>query len=112
MVQAPLAPPTAPLLKWQARSAGWHPEIIFYKSSEEATTRVVKERQISACFGKRCSKLYNKGVDISLANVSARILYLVSLKAMSGVDGPQGENSTLEQGSTPMLPNISTGGAG
>lgn len=85
VVQAPLAPPTAPLFKMagEVLPDGTPLEIIFYKSVEEATTRVVKgEADFSVLPVNVAAKLYNKGVDISLANVSTwGILYLVSLES-------------------------------
>lgn len=84
VVQAPLAPPTAPLFKMagEVLPDGTRLEIIYYKSVEEATTRVVKgEADFSVLPVNVAAKLYNKGVDISLANVSTwGILYLVSLE--------------------------------
>jgi len=85
VVQAPLAPPTAPLFKMagEVLPDGTPLEIIYYKSVEEATTRVVKgEADFSVLPVNVAAKLYNKGVDISLANVSTwGILYLVTLES-------------------------------
>lgn len=84
VVQAPVAPATAPLLVMQ--EAGWSPgsgvemDLIIYKSVEEATTRVMKgEADCTILPVNVAAKLYNKGVPVKLANVSTwGLLYLVS----------------------------------
>ncbi|TEB07569.1 ABC transporter, phosphonate, periplasmic substrate-binding protein [Pelotomaculum schinkii] len=82
VVQAPLGPPTAPLFKMAEENPlkGTKVELVIYKSVEEATTRAVKgEADFTVLPVNVAAKLYNKGVDISLANVSTwGILYLVS----------------------------------
>lgn len=83
VVQAPLGPPTAPLFKLSEDSPlkDTQVELIIYKSVEEATTRVVKgEADFTVLPVNVAAKLYNKEVDVSLANVSTwGILYLVSV---------------------------------
>ncbi|HBC91409.1 MAG TPA: hypothetical protein DCZ10_00505 [Pelotomaculum sp.] len=82
VVQAPLGPPTAPLFKMAEENplTGTKVELVIYKSVEEATTRAVKgEADFTVLPVNAAAKLYNKGVGISLANVSTwGILYLVS----------------------------------
>lgn len=85
IVQAPQGPPTAPLFKMAENSPleGTNIELIVYKTVEEATTRAVKgEADFTVLPVNAAAKLYNKGVDISLANVSTwGILYLVSVNS-------------------------------
>lgn len=84
VVQAPVAPATAPLLVMQ--EAGWSPgggavmDLIIYKTVEEATTRVMKgQADFTILPVNVAAKLYNKGVPVKLANVSTwGLLYLVS----------------------------------
>lgn len=82
VVQAPLAPPTAPLYKMLEGGDvnGVKVELIVYKSVEEATTRVVKgEADLTVLPVNVAAKLYNVQADISLANVSTwGILSLVT----------------------------------
>ncbi len=88
VVQAPMAPPTAPLYKMAQDEAlkGTKIELIIYKSVEEATTRAAKgEADLTVLPLNVAAKLYNKQVDISLANVSTwGILYLVTLDDQVG----------------------------
>ena len=83
VVQAPMAPPTAPLFKMAENSPlkDTKVELVIYKSVEEATTRAVKgEADFTVLPVNVAAKLYNKDVGISLANVSTwGILYLVSV---------------------------------
>ncbi|HAG08989.1 MAG TPA: hypothetical protein DCK87_05455 [Desulfotomaculum sp.] len=83
VVQAPLAPATAPLFKIvkDGLLQGTGLELIIYKSVEEATARVVKgEADFTILPVNVAAKLYNRDVKISLANVSTwGILYLVSV---------------------------------
>ncbi len=82
VIQAPLAPPTTPLLKFAKDGTlnGAKLELIIYKSVEEATTRITKgEADFTVLPLNVAAKLYNKQVDISLANVSTwGILYLLT----------------------------------
>lgn len=82
VVQAPVAPPTTPLFKFAKDGDlnGVRLELILYKSVEEATTRIAKgEADFTVLPLNVAAKLYNKQVDISLANVSAwGILYLLT----------------------------------
>lgn len=82
VVQAPMAPPTTPLFKFAGDSAlnGANIELILYKSVEEATTRIAKgEADFTVLPLNVAAKLYNKQMDISLANVSTwGILYLLT----------------------------------
>jgi NitT/TauT family transport system substrate-binding protein len=82
VIQAPLAPPTTPLFKFAKDSTlnGAKLELIIYKSVEEATTRIAKgEADFTVLPLNVAAKLYNKQVDISLANVSTwGILYLLT----------------------------------
>lgn len=82
-IQVPTAPPTAPLLKMaDSKPLGEKVqiELIPYKTVEEATARVVKgEADFTILPVNTAAKLYNKGIDISLDNVSTwGILYLLS----------------------------------
>ena len=83
VVQAPIGPPTAPLFKMveDGLPGGTKIELVVYKSDEEATTRVIKgEADFTVMSVNLAAKLYNKNVDISLANVTTwGILYLVSM---------------------------------
>ncbi|OPX89650.1 MAG: NMT1/THI5 like protein [Pelotomaculum sp. PtaB.Bin104] len=83
IVQAPLAPPTAPLFKMVADSLpeGTKLELLVYNTVDEATARVLKgEADFSVLPVNVAAKLYNTGIDISLANVNTwGILYLVSV---------------------------------
>ncbi len=85
IIQAPVAPPTTPLFKMiQGGSLdGVKLELIIYKSVEEATTRIAKgEADFTVLPLNVAAKLYNKQVDISLANVSTwGILYLLSTES-------------------------------
>ncbi|MDD4334132.1 MAG: ABC transporter substrate-binding protein [Desulfotomaculaceae bacterium] len=82
IVQAPTAPPTTPLFKFAKDGVlnGAKLELIIYKSVEEATTRIAKgEADFTVLPLNVAAKLYNKQVDISLANVSTwGILYLLT----------------------------------
>jgi NitT/TauT family transport system substrate-binding protein len=82
VIQAPLAPPTTPLLKFAKDGTlnGAKLELIIYKSVEEATTRIAKgEADFTVLPLNVAAKLYNKQVEISLANVSTwGILYLLT----------------------------------
>lgn len=83
VIQAPPAPPTAPLLKMLDNKPFGEQvatEVIFYKTVEEATARVIKgEADFTILPLNTAAKLYNKKVDISLANVTTwGILYLIS----------------------------------
>lgn len=81
-VQAPIAPATAPLLKiaGEGLPSGVKINLVIYKTVEEATTRVIRnEADLTILPINVAAKLYNKKVDISLANVNTwGILYLVS----------------------------------
>lgn len=83
VVQAPVGPPTAPLLSLAENSPlpGTKVEMIIYKNVEEATARVVKgEADFTVLPVNVAAKLYNKDLPIKLANVSTwGILYLVSV---------------------------------
>ncbi|NMA51792.1 MAG: ABC transporter substrate-binding protein [Peptococcaceae bacterium] len=83
VVQAPIGPPTAPLLSLAENNAlpDTEVELIIYKTVEEATTRVAKgEADFTVLPINVAAKLYNKDLPISLANVSTwGILYLVSV---------------------------------
>ncbi|WP_169738558.1 ABC transporter substrate-binding protein [Desulfofalx alkaliphila] len=83
VIQAPAAPPTAPLLQMLANEPfddEVEIELLLYKSVEEATSRIVKnEADFTVLPVNVASKLYNKDIDISLANVNTwGILYLLS----------------------------------
>jgi NitT/TauT family transport system substrate-binding protein len=82
VIQAPMAPPTTPLFKMAQDGTlnGAKLELILYKSVEEATTRVAKgEADFTVLPLNVAAKLYNKQVDISLANVSTwGILHLLT----------------------------------
>lgn len=83
VIQAPPAPPTAPILKMiESKPFGDKVAIEFiqYKTVEEATARVIKgEVDFTVLPVNTAAKLYNKNVDISLANVTTwGILYLLS----------------------------------
>lgn len=86
IVQAPVGPPSAPLFKLAKDGLpdGTKLELIVYKSDEEATTRIIKgEADFTVMSVNLAAKLYNKDVDISLANVTTwGILYLVSADNM------------------------------
>jgi len=107
VVQAPLAPPTAPLYKIlkDGQVNGVKVELIVYKSVEEATTRVVKgEADFTVLPINVAAKLYNKQADISLANVSTwGILSLVTTdkQAQNWQDLKGKELYVGAQGSTP-----------
>lgn len=83
IVQAPLAPPTAPLFKMveDGLPEGTKLELLVYNTVDEATARVIKgEADFSVLPVNVAAKLYNSGIDISLANVNTwGILYLVSV---------------------------------
>jgi len=83
VVQAPIGPPTAPLLSLAENNPlpDTKVELIIYKTVEEATTRVAKgEADFTVLPINVAAKLYNKDLPISLANASTwGILYLVSL---------------------------------
>jgi NitT/TauT family transport system substrate-binding protein len=83
-VQAPIAPATAPLLKMAGKelTSGVKINLIIYKTVEEATTRVIRnEADFTILPINVAAKLYNRKIDISLANVNTwGILYLVSAK--------------------------------
>lgn len=83
IVQAPVGPPSAPLFKLAKDGLpdGAKVELIVYKSDEEAATRIIKnEADLTVMSVNLAAKLYNKDVDISLANVTTwGILYLVSV---------------------------------
>lgn len=83
VIQAPVAPPSAPLLQLaadQPLGPDTPVELIFYKSVEEATARIIKgEAHLSILPLNVAAKLYNKDTDVKLANVSTwGLLYLVS----------------------------------
>ncbi|MHB8919046.1 MAG: ABC transporter substrate-binding protein [Desulfocucumaceae bacterium] len=84
VVQAPVAPASAPLLLMQEEGLlagrGIEMDLILYKSVEEATTRVLKgEADFTILPVNVAAKLYNKDVPVSLANVSTwGLLYLVT----------------------------------
>lgn len=82
VIQAPMGPPTTPLFKFAKEGTldGAKLELIVYKSVEEATTRIAKgEADFTVLPLNVAAKLYNKQVDISLANVSTwGILYLLT----------------------------------
>ncbi len=107
VVQAPLAPPTAPLYKIlkDGQVNGVKVELIIYKSVEEATTRVVKgEADLTVLPVNVAAKLYNKQADISLANVSTwGILSLVTTdKQVQNWQDLKGKELYVgAQGSTP-----------
>lgn len=83
IVQAPLAPPTAPLFKMveDGLLEGTKLELLVYNTVDEATARVIKgEADLSVLPVNVAAKLYNSGIDVSLANVNTwGILYLVSV---------------------------------
>ncbi|MDD2554101.1 MAG: ABC transporter substrate-binding protein [Desulfotomaculaceae bacterium] len=87
VIQAPMAPPTTPLYKFAKDGDlnGAKMELIIYKSVEEATTRVAKgEADFTVLPLNVAAKLYNKQMDISLANVSTwGILYLLTTDSQS-----------------------------
>lgn len=107
VVQAPAAPPTAPLFKLveEGLPGDIELELIIYKSVEEATARVVKgEADFTVLPVNVAAKLYNLDVDISLANVSTwGILYLVSVdpKVQEWEDLKGDELYVGAKGSTP-----------
>lgn len=83
VIQAPSAPPTAPLLQMvadQPLGPDTTVELIFYKSVEEATARIIKgEAHMTILPLNVAAKLYNKETDVKLANVSTwGLLYLLS----------------------------------
>ncbi len=82
IVQAPVGPPTAPLLSLAENITlpDTSVELIIYKTVEEATARVVKgEADFTVLPVNVAAKLYNKDLPVKLANVSTwGILYLVS----------------------------------
>lgn len=86
VIQAPSAPPTAPLIKLVEDKAlegsveGGSIEFVIYQNVEEATTRVARgEADFTVLPVNVISKLYNKEADISLLNVNTwGILYLLS----------------------------------
>ncbi|NLM13582.1 MAG: ABC transporter substrate-binding protein [Epulopiscium sp.] len=86
VIQAPSAPPTAPLIKLiedkmlESSVAEGNIEFIVYQNVEEATTRVARgEADFTVLPVNVISKLYNKEADISLLNVNTwGILYLLS----------------------------------
>lgn len=83
VIQAPLAPPTAPLLQMvQKKPFGDKSsvQLIIYKTVEEATARILNgEADFTVLPLNTAAKLYNKKADISLANVTTwGILYLLS----------------------------------
>ena len=83
VIQAPPAPPTAPLLQMvadQPLGPEVPVELIFYKSVEEATARIIKgEAHLTILPVNVAAKLYNKEADVMLANVSTwGLLYLLS----------------------------------
>ncbi|KAF1084788.1 NMT1/THI5 like protein [Sporotomaculum syntrophicum] len=83
IVQAPVGPPTAPLLSLAENSTlpDTSVELIIYKTVEEATARVVKgEADFTVLPVNVAAKLYNKNLPVKLANVSTwGILYLISV---------------------------------
>ncbi len=109
IVQAPVGPPTAPLFKMaqDGLPSGTNLELIIYKSVEEATTRVVKgEADFTVLPVNVAAKLYNKQVDISLADVSTwGVLYLLSAdeKVNDWKDLKGKELYTGAQGSSPDI---------
>ncbi len=83
VIQAPPAPPTAPLLKMiENKPFGDETalELVYYKTVEEATARIINgEADLTVLPVNVAAKLYNKKVNISLANISTwGILYLLS----------------------------------
>lgn len=86
VIQAPSAPPTAPLIKLiedkmlESSVEEGNIEFIVYQNVEEATTRVARgEADFTVLPVNVISKLYNKEADISLLNVNTwGILYLLS----------------------------------
>ncbi|NLK97104.1 ABC transporter substrate-binding protein [Defluviitalea saccharophila] len=86
VIQAPSAPPTAPLIKLvedkmlEGSVDEGNIEFIIYQNVEEATTRVARgEADFTVLPVNVISKLYNKEADISLLNVNTwGILYLLS----------------------------------
>ena len=107
VVQAPAAPPTAPLYKMveEGLPGDIELELIIYKSVEEATARVIKgEADFTVLPVNVAAKLYNLDVDVSLANVSTwGILYLVSVdpQVQTWEDLKGGELYVGARGSTP-----------
>ena len=81
IIQAPVAPPTSPLVKMvEDKMLGDNVEFILYQNVEEATTRVARgEADFTVLPVNVASKLYNKEADVSLLNVNTwGILYLLS----------------------------------
>jgi len=84
VVQAPVAVPSAPLLLMREDKdilgKGVEMELIIYKTVEEATTRVLKgEADFTILPVNVAAKLYNKGVAVSLTNISSwGLLYLIT----------------------------------
>ncbi len=107
VVQAPIGPPTTPLFKLAKDGLpdGTKLELIIYKSDEEATTRIIKgEADFTVMSVNLAAKLYNKDVDISLANVTTwGILYLVSVddRVQKWEDLKSGELYVGSRGSSP-----------
>ncbi len=105
-VQVPVGPPSAPVFKMvEDGLPGTDLEMVVYKSDEEATTRLIKgEADFTIMSVNLASKLYNKNVDISLADVSTwGILYLVSVvdRVQEWADLKGGELYVGSRGSTP-----------
>jgi len=84
LVQAPLAPATAPLLLM--RQEGFSPapgrvmDLVIYKTVEEATARILNgEADLTILPVNVAAKLYNKGVPVKLAGITTwGLLYLVT----------------------------------
>ncbi|NQS75588.1 MAG: ABC transporter substrate-binding protein [Peptococcaceae bacterium] len=111
VVQAPTAPPTTPLFKFAADGEleGMKLELILYKSVEEATTRIAKgEADFTVLPLNVAAKLYNKQVDISLANVSTwGILYLLTTDSQVA-DWPDLKGKELYVGAQGSSPDVLT----
>ena len=77
IVQAPLAPPSIPLVSMIGKQ---NVQVIWYKKTEEAMSRIIDDSvDVSIIPVNSMAVLYNKGVNIQLGAVSTwGILYLVS----------------------------------
>ncbi|OPX84335.1 MAG: NMT1/THI5 like protein [Pelotomaculum sp. PtaB.Bin104] len=111
IVQAPMAPATAPLFKMaqDGLPGGTPMELIVYNNVEEATTRIIKnEAHFSVLPVNVASKLYNKEIDIALASVNTwGILYLVSVED-TVEQWPDLKNKELYVGAQGSTPDVLT----
>ena len=110
VIQAPSAPPTAPLIKLvedkmlEGSVDEGNIEFIIYQNVEEATTRVARgEADFTVLPVNVISKLYNKEADISLLNVNTwGILYLLSRDGRLSPGGFKGKDLFVgAQGASP-----------